>query len=416
MMLFLCIFLLSGCFGPKQLDDLAYVIAIGIDKGEEKDLKITFQIAIPVNISGEGSSPGKDTSTLLTVEADSLYGAVSDANTRVSKEINLSQNKMVVFSEELAKEGLAGYINPFVTNREIRPSTAIVISKSKAKDFISTITPVLETDPARYLDLILSSYTYSGYSVGAELVDFYWNTQSKYAEPIAILADVEQTENSSPSTQKDEKEESSSSEETKVTDDPTPNFLGIAVFSGSTMVGELKQDEVVAHSILCNSLSPVNFEVSDIKDSHKTTTVTLSQRDKPKIKVTVENDTPHIEISARIHAQLVTGGSPVDYFNEQNRYQLAKKIENKLTKIINDYLDKTSKEYKSDIVGFGKFLRTQYWTIEELEKVDWLNIYENSEFHVTVEVDLDTSQIVSFTEKEQTRDEIKEKEKEEEKR
>ncbi len=103
--LLLCfVFLLTGCYDARELDDLAYVIAIGIDKGDKTDLKVTFQIAIPVNIAGEGSSTGKETSTLLTIDSDSVYGAVSKANTEISKEINLSQNKMIVFSEELAKE------------------------------------------------------------------------------------------------------------------------------------------------------------------------------------------------------------------------------------------------------------------------------------------------------------------------
>ena len=132
----LCILLLvlqivlSGCYDPRELDDLAYVIAIGVDKGKEKKLEVSFQIAIPINIAGEGSSTGQATSTLLSIESDSVFGAVSLANKQISKELNLSQNKMIVFSEELSKGSLEGYINPFVTSKEIRPRTSIVISKS----------------------------------------------------------------------------------------------------------------------------------------------------------------------------------------------------------------------------------------------------------------------------------------------
>ena len=47
--------LLSGCYGKVELDDLAYAIAIGADiskSGDENEVDITYQIAIPVKIAG----------------------------------------------------------------------------------------------------------------------------------------------------------------------------------------------------------------------------------------------------------------------------------------------------------------------------------------------------------------------------
>ncbi len=48
---------LTGCYNSKELDDLAYVIGIAIDKGEEKNFMFTLQIAVPVKIASEGSEP-----------------------------------------------------------------------------------------------------------------------------------------------------------------------------------------------------------------------------------------------------------------------------------------------------------------------------------------------------------------------
>lgn len=48
---------LTGCYNSKELDDLAYVIGIAIDKGEEKKFMFTLQIAVPVKIASEGSEP-----------------------------------------------------------------------------------------------------------------------------------------------------------------------------------------------------------------------------------------------------------------------------------------------------------------------------------------------------------------------
>ena len=386
--------LLCGCYDPRELDDLAYVIAIGIDKGKEKKLEVSFQIAIPVNIAGEGSSTGQATSTLLSIESDSVFGAVSLANKQISKELNLSQNKMIVFSEELSKESLEGYINPFVTSKEIRPRTSIVISKSSAKDFLKTITPVLEPNPARYLDLMLSSHSYSGYNVGTELVDFYWNVQSKYTQPIAILADTKNIEEESSNS---ESNKASDSEKSKIAENSTPIFLGFAAFSGTKMVGEFIDEEVIPHLILTNTLAPANLEVADINDNSKTAVVMISQKKRPQITLNMDNNIPKIKIVADIYAQLLTTGTQANYFEAENRYKLAKIIEEKIKSLTIDYLNKT-KEIKSDITSFGKLLKPKYLTLEELEKINWHEIYPESKFDVTINVNLDTSQIVSFTE------------------
>ncbi len=58
-LLVLSVFLLTGCYDSKELDDLAYVIGIAVDEGSEKQFMFTFQIAVPVKIASEGSEPRK---------------------------------------------------------------------------------------------------------------------------------------------------------------------------------------------------------------------------------------------------------------------------------------------------------------------------------------------------------------------
>ena len=152
-LIILPIFLLCGCYGKNELDDLAYVIAIGVDKlsgDNNKEVLATYQVALPVKLIGENTDTGKDVFTTFTVQAKSLDEANSKINTLASKELNLSHTKMILYSEELAKESLEGHINSFLSNPNVRPKTIISICKGKAKDFLENITPVLETSPARY--------------------------------------------------------------------------------------------------------------------------------------------------------------------------------------------------------------------------------------------------------------------------
>ena len=58
---------LTGCYDRFELDNLAYVIAIGVDPGENGNVNITYQIAVPLKITGENSETGKETYTTYTV-------------------------------------------------------------------------------------------------------------------------------------------------------------------------------------------------------------------------------------------------------------------------------------------------------------------------------------------------------------
>lgn len=228
LILILIPFLITGCYNKKELDNLAYVIAIGADKGEGNELTVTYQIAIPIKIAGEGNEIGKSTYTTYTVTAPSLYIANSKVNALTSKEVNLSHLNLVLYGEDLAKEDLGGHINSLISNVAIRPRTPVAICKGTAEDFLSNVKPVLETSPARYYVLMLSTFNYSNESAGTEVLYFYTSAQSPCKDAVAVMASLK------------EDESSSSGEEGKEAE-----FRGLAAFSGSKMVGEIPPDMVI---------------------------------------------------------------------------------------------------------------------------------------------------------------------------
>lgn len=190
---------LTGCFEKREVEDLAYVIAIGLDKGNSEDtILISFQLAVPIKIAGEGSNgSGKKSTSLITLETNSISNAVSRADTMISKEITLSHNKIIVLSEELAKQNINYYLSALVTNREIRPKTSVIVHKGTAKDFLSNLEPVLEINPARYYELMLDSSEYTGYATDNSLFHFYLSARDEFSSPFAVLTESIQDENSS---------------------------------------------------------------------------------------------------------------------------------------------------------------------------------------------------------------------------
>lgn len=372
--------LLSGCYGKVELDDLAYAIAIGADlseSGDESEVDITYQIAIPVKIAGTETNTGKDTFTTYTVTAPSLAKANSLVNTITSKQIDLSHVELILYSEELAQKSLTGHINSLISNVDIRPRSTVAICKGKAKDFLEKVSPVSETSPARYYELILSSYNYTSQSAGSEILNFYTATQSPYECPLAVIANL-----------KEESEEDENKEAT---------FSGLSVFKGTKLVGELQGDEVLAHLILSNNLNEAVLVVSDSENQNKVVTLIAKQSNSPDIKVSINNNIPHIEVTAYIEARLESDGGNTDYLKEENKNRLHDKIKEHVKNILENYLEKTTKNLKADAAGFGRYAKSNYLTWPEFEEINWHDIYEKSTYNIEVNVNLNVSQIVSHS-------------------
>ena len=91
----------SGYYDSMGLDTMAYVVAIGLDKGKSNTLKLSVQFAL-LNNSGSDSSSQSQESSITTVECDSITSGLNLINSYISKNINLSHCKAIVISEELA--------------------------------------------------------------------------------------------------------------------------------------------------------------------------------------------------------------------------------------------------------------------------------------------------------------------------
>lgn len=175
-----------GSYSVQSVDDLAYLIALGIDIGDSDTLKVTFEFTMP-NSSGETPSSEVAPVIIHSVEASSIDSAINLMNTHVSKEISLSHCKAVVFSEELAFQGISKQIYSLMNKTQIRPDTNIIISKCSAKDFLQNTQPSLENLVAKYYEIAPSSSKYTGYTSNLTLGDFFNSLTCETCHPTAML-------------------------------------------------------------------------------------------------------------------------------------------------------------------------------------------------------------------------------------
>ena len=95
----------SSSYTSHNMSNLAYVLALGIDVGENAKMKVSAQFTNSDSFSPSSSSSDEASSIfLVSSEANSIYSCLNLINTYIGKEINLSHCSVVIVSEAFAKE------------------------------------------------------------------------------------------------------------------------------------------------------------------------------------------------------------------------------------------------------------------------------------------------------------------------
>lgn len=389
--------LFSGCYDKREVDDLAYAVGIGFDKGKTDSLKLTLQFAVPLSIGGGGGSSrggGEGAKSLMiSVETPTLYAGLNMVNDSLSKQVNLSHAKVIVFSEELAREGLSRYVHAIVRGREFRPSMYVAVSRGAAEDYLKSIKPLLDPSPAKYYELTYSK-NYTGFIESVQFHDFYFSTESYNRQATAVLAGVGKYKDSSEfntnnSTFKEKGRPFPLEGDFKAGDMPKigdlkGEVMGSAVFKGDKMVGEIDGEETGYHLMLSNKYNNAYWSIPDPHKKDYFVVLNIKKSKNPIYKVDLIDGKPNIYVKVILEADIESIQSNENY--EEKSEILEKAVESFLKEGIIRFLNKTAKEFNCDICGFGKNMQWKFLTWKEWENFKWLDKYKNSTFNVDVDL------------------------------
>ena len=176
----------SHYYSSLNIDNLAYVVALGIDSTDDNNLQVTFQFSTPVSIeSGE-----KPTPIINTLTASSISNATNIMNSYLGTPASFSHCKVIVFSEQIAKQGISDEIYTLINDTQVTPASNIVVSKCDAKTYLEQTTPELENLVSKYYETFENSSKNTGYIPDATIGDFFNDLTSRTREPYAILGGV----------------------------------------------------------------------------------------------------------------------------------------------------------------------------------------------------------------------------------
>lgn len=367
--------LLSGCWDKREINDLAIATAISIDKKDD-EYHVSAQVVLPTELSmkgGMGSSPV----TLYEASGKSVNEAIRKLTQVSPRIIYLGHLRVVVISEELAKEGIATTVDFLSRGWELRSDFYMIVSKGRDAKEILNVQTSLEQIPSNELYNILHT-SEANYSSTVAVNFFELKTNLERDGKEGVLTGVEILG--------DPKKGSSKQNVEMIIPDAKIKFKELAVFKKDKLVGWLDEQESRGFNEATNQVKSTIGLVS-CPDGGEVSIHTKKYNSKIKSKTTSNN--PEIEIKVNIVANLGEVSCDIDLTKEKTIEMLQKEYEKVVKNDIQETIKVVQQKYQSDIFGFGAAIyksNPQQW---KKVKDNWDEIF--AELPVSVEVKVQIS-------------------------
>lgn len=380
---------LSGCWNQVELDKIAYVVAMGIDKEEDK-IRLTYLIVNPEYGTQPTGSSDVEPFQLISFVADDFLIAKNIANTIISKEISYYILTKVFISEDFAKsDELIHWLYDMTKITEIRKDLNLLVTKELAYDYLTNFHPKLERKPYKYFEEMTKTNEESSFiPSNSELFYYLRITESDNDLYLAIYSTNEQeglNESSSDNKFKYNKGEI----EVKGTINKT-QYLGSAIFKKGKMIGQLTEQETILSTILNENLrgdQNIYKSFPDPFNEKYAVTTKINILKKPNVSMELTQPTPSIHVEIPLTMDVLTNHMMVDYYrNKNNREKLKRHLEDSLQQEFAQFIKKTQEEFKGEPFGWSLKARRHFKTIKQFEKFNWMESYPNMNVSIKVNI------------------------------
>ncbi|WP_042145176.1 Ger(x)C family spore germination protein [Paucisalibacillus sp. EB02] len=384
--------ILSGCWDQQEVEELTFVIAIGIDKVEdnENSVRITYLISNPeAGSSAQSGGSQEPPREIISFVADDFISSRNMANTVIAKQITYDLLRMIIISEDFARdENFIRWIYDATKSMEIKRDIKLLVTKEETATFFQNNKPLLETRPHEYFEKILATGNEMGNIPESQLYQFFRITEADADLFLGIYGTTIKDENSQSgeNPQQITAGEFDFQGESNVTE-----FLGSAVFKEAKMIDTLTIEETRIAILLNPSLKPGYFigTIPDPFDEKYRIAFRMDNASPLEFNMKLTSGTPTIDVTVPLLLEVLSNHSMTDYHKDkEKRNKLKESIEDNLNNKFNDFVKKTQEEYKSEPFGWSLLARKKFSTISDWEDFDWMKTYPDMKINVTAQVKL----------------------------
>ena len=183
----LCMLAVTGCWDRREIKDLALVMASGIDRTENGQLRGTLQIAVPAAISAGGGGSGTSDGglgksfVLVSESGRNIKDMIQRLQEKVPRELYFSHRAVFIVGEREAQIGISDILDQFARDPENRMRNLILVAKGEKAADVLAVSTVLEKIPGQEIKQIEKQET----GTMITMLDFMMASSSEGMVPVA---------------------------------------------------------------------------------------------------------------------------------------------------------------------------------------------------------------------------------------
>lgn len=361
------IMVLSGCWSSRELDELAVVMGIGIDKSGDH-LECCTQVIVPQNVGSgeEGGAHGEKPYTNFITEGKELSTCISKVSDTTGKYVFMSHNLIAVLDEDAASDGIYKYLDYLMRDNQLRLSVCLFVTDKSPEEVFNAEAPLFEI-PSINLSKISEGFPESLSGQNVTVLDFINNMMCKKKGSLVPFITLV---------------------------DGKIKVCGSAVFNGDKMTGRLDEEDLKGVLWIIGDLKGGDI-VLDINNN--TLSLRIGRIKSKTFPVLDKNG--EIYIKAEIRGDLYLVSDDANMINTIGMDAVVEKLNQSVEKEILTSLSKT-KKMGVDIYGFGDMIYRKNPAVWRAIENTWENRFK--EIRVDISADfsiIETGSIIGSVKK-----------------
>lgn len=350
--------LLIGCVETNILDRVGLVTLVGYDVGKEERMATTSAVR-------EVNPEFQSNVEVVTTENSTSKGNRVKTNRKLSKKVVVGQMRVVLFGEELAKDGIRRYIDAHLENPTVSNSLYMAVTESE-------VAPLLEYEYQNIEDIGQHIYRLLEQNIEQE------NMISSTLHEVGRDLYSEGEDIFMPIIKKEEE---------------LVELSGIAIFKNDKMVSSIRPEDTFYVKLIGGNYKSGTFEtiltkeeIPDdlMKNKPDEIPIAFDALTSEKELKLINKNTPEFDLNITIKTRLTEIYPDVNIGDPKT----VKKLEDAISKNLSSEISRViayCQSLESDIFSFGDKYRSSVRN-SKLTKEKWHELYKNMKVNVKVDL------------------------------
>lgn len=381
---------MCGCLGPHSPDEYGFVLAIGVDEGENNTFCISFMLQSEP--SGEsGMSEGG--AMIIATEADSIFSAIDALRTIYQHYLNFSHAYAVYVSKTVAQSELMERFFEFAPEViQLRQSVGLVVTDCTAKEYISERAKIKHINLSEIGQELLNISKTTGSTPVATLLDYKAalcaNEHDAIVPSVLIDYTLEKNETGDGTSGTNEafaqpgmeRSGSETSGYKLVSGGETRCVVrGCALFHNGKMVGQIDVPHTQALM-----LARGEFRKGMVRIIVNDAIVELDVKAKRRPSVKIDMETGKANVRIEIRAQVITDENGI---SDDDLGAIEREFIDEMTQKLRE-VEEICLRSGCDGMRLARAAKKCFSTNEEWENFDWQSFFVNTktEFEIVIEL------------------------------